>query len=149
MFLVFLHHIRVLQVRWYQNRTTAIEKQNQSSHKVTRKQPIVNLFSFFKNCQRTKFSTDLLHYIRVLYVQWHHNCLTGIWGTKPKVVPKWPKSRFWTVSNFSKSVLTIQKKFPIVILHHFRVLYRQWQQNCMAAIKKPSQALRWPGNSQL
>ena len=55
--IVVPHHIRVLQVRWYQNRTPAIKKQNLSSPKVTRRQPIVNFFNFFQ-----KLSTKKIFY---------------------------------------------------------------------------------------
>ena len=213
-------------MRWYRNRTTAIKEQNQSSPKVTRNNQLWTFSIFFQNCQRSKFSTDFLHYIRVLYVQWHHNCLTGIWGTKPKVVPEWPKkpfldsfkflikcsydskevsnsasplyqsplcamvsksygwdketepkvapmrpksSQLWVFiyfetrqsdsnenfdshskshygplfamtlysqirDNFLCTVLTIQTKFFTVILHHIKVLIRQWHRNRMSGI---------------
>ena len=49
--------------------------------KITRKTAIFRLFSIFSktvHAIRTKFSTVILQHIRVLYVQWRQNRMTGM-----------------------------------------------------------------------
>ena len=49
--------------------------------KISPKMAIFRLFSLFSKTVhtiRTKFSTVILHHIRVLYVQWHQNCMAGM-----------------------------------------------------------------------
>ena len=117
------------------------------------KTAIFRLFSLFSKTVRTirtKFSTVILHHIRVLYVQWHQNRIAGMRGKQPKLAQKWPKnSHFRLFSLFSKTVRTIRTKFSTVILHHIRVLYVQWHQNRMAGMrgKQPKLAQKWPKNS--
>ena len=51
------------------------------SPKMAKKQPFFDFFSIFSKTVhtiRTKFSTDILHHIRVLYVQWHQNRMAGM-----------------------------------------------------------------------
>ena len=53
------------------------EKHSQNGQKIA----IFRLFSIFSKTVhtiRTKFSTVILHHIRVLYVQWHQNRMAGI-----------------------------------------------------------------------
>ena len=57
------------------------EKHSQNSPKNGQKTAIFRLFSIFSKTDhtiRTKFSTVILHHIRVLYVQWHQNCMAGM-----------------------------------------------------------------------
>ena len=49
--------------------------------KMAKKQPFFDFFSIFSktvHAIRTKFSTVILHHIRVLYVQWHQNRMAGM-----------------------------------------------------------------------
>ena len=49
--------------------------------KMAKKQPFFDFFSLFSKSVhtiRTKFSTVILHHIRVLYVQWHQNRMAGM-----------------------------------------------------------------------
>ena len=50
------------------------------SPKMAKKQPFFYFFRFSQTVHtiRTKFSTDNLHHIRVLYVQWHQNRMAGM-----------------------------------------------------------------------
>ena len=51
------------------------------SPKMAKKHPFFDFFSVFSKTVhtiRTKFSTVILHHIRVLYVQWHQNRLAGM-----------------------------------------------------------------------
>ena len=57
------------------------EKHSQKKPKSGQKTAISRVFSIFSkpvHTIRTKFSTDILHHIRVLYVQWHQNCMAGM-----------------------------------------------------------------------
>ena len=52
--------------------------------KISPKTAIFRLFSIFSKTVhtiRTKFSTVILHHIRVLYVQWHQNLMAWMWET--------------------------------------------------------------------
>ena len=51
------------------------------SPKMAKKLPFFDVFSIFSKTVhsiRTKFSTVVLHHIRVLYVQWHQNRMAGM-----------------------------------------------------------------------
>ena len=50
------------------------------SPKMAKKQPFFDFFRFSQKLHtiRTKFSTVILHHIRVLYVQWHQNRMAGM-----------------------------------------------------------------------
>ena len=50
------------------------------SPKMAKKQPFFDFSIFSKTVHtiRTKFSTVILHHIRVLYVQWHQNRMAGM-----------------------------------------------------------------------
>ena len=57
------------------------EKHSQNKPKNVQKTAIFRVFSIFSKTVhtiRTKFSTDILHHIRVLYVQWHQNRMAGM-----------------------------------------------------------------------
>ena len=57
------------------------EKHGQNYPKNGQKTVIFRLFSVFSKTVhtiRTKFSTVILHHIRVLYVQWHQNRMAGM-----------------------------------------------------------------------
>ena len=57
------------------------EKHSQNYPKNGQKTAIFRLFSIFSKTVhtiRTKFSTVILHHIRVLYVQWHQNRMAGM-----------------------------------------------------------------------
>ena len=57
------------------------EKHSQSQRKNGQKTVIFRLFSIFLktvHAIRMKFSTVILHHIRVLYVQWHQNRMAGM-----------------------------------------------------------------------
>ena len=57
------------------------EKQPELAQKMAKKTAIFRLFSIFSKTVhtiRTKFSTVILHHIRVLYVQWHQNRMAGM-----------------------------------------------------------------------
>ena len=57
------------------------EKHSQKKPKSGQKTAISRVFSIFSkpvHTIRTKFSTDILHHIRVLYVQWHQIRITGM-----------------------------------------------------------------------
>ena len=73
---VTLHHIRVLMCNGIKIVWLGCEKHSQNYPKNGQKTAIFRLFSIFsKTVQtiRTKFSTVILHHIRVLYVHWHQN----------------------------------------------------------------------------
>ena len=50
------------------------------SPKMAKKQPFFDFFRFSQKLHtiRTKFSTVILHHIRVLYVEWHQNRMAGM-----------------------------------------------------------------------
>ena len=79
------------------------------------KRAIFRLFSLFSKTVhtiRTKFSTFILHHIRVLYVQWHQNRMAGMRETVPKLAQEWPKTAIFRLfSIFTKTVHTIRTKF--------------------------------------
>ena len=100
---VNLHHIRVLCVRWHQNRISVIWPTAKSSSKWPGNGQLWTLLIFFwkRQCNRTKFSTVFLHPFRALCVQWHKNCMTVIWQTA-KSCSKWSRNgQLWTISFFS------------------------------------------------
>ena len=56
-------------------------RNSQNLPKNGQKTAIFRLFSIFSKTDhtiRTKFSTDILHHIRVLYVQWRQNRMAGM-----------------------------------------------------------------------
>ena len=115
------------------------EKHSQIKPKNGQKTAIFRLFSLFSKTVhtiRTKFSTNILHHIRVLYVQWHQN----LWLGCEKHSQNWPKNGqktaiFRLFSLFSKTVHTIRTKISSVIPHRIRVLlYVQLHQNIMAGM---------------
>ena len=58
------------------------------------KKVIFRLYSNFSKTVhtiRTKFSTVILHYIRVLFVEWYQNSMAGMRQTQPKLAQKWFK----------------------------------------------------------
>ena len=92
----------------------------------------VSIFSKAVCTNWTKFSAVIQRYIRVLYVQWHENTMTGMWKTLPKIARNWLKKRsFSTFLTFSKTLLTIRTKFSAVTL---RVPNVQWHWNRMAGM---------------
>ena len=52
----------------------------------------VSIFSKAVCTNWTKFSAVIQRYIRVLYVQWHENTMTGMWKTLPKIARNWLKT---------------------------------------------------------
>ena len=74
-----------------------------------------------------------LHHIRVLYVQWHQNCIAAIEKRNqrnPKVTKKLP---IVNISNFEKTVKQIEQKF-LVFPHHTGPLFVQWQKKFLTGL---------------
>ena len=89
--------------------------------------PFMKISNFSKTVHTifTKFSTVILHHMRVLYVQWHQNRMAGMWETakiSPKMVKK--QSFFDFFSIFSKTVHTIRMKASQKEKDLSRFLYR-------------------------
>ena len=87
-----------------------------NSPNMAKKQPFFDFFSILSKTDhtiRTKFSTVILHHIRVLYVQWHQNRMAGMWETA-KVIPKMAKKQpFFDFFCFSQNLsIRFERNFP-------------------------------------
>ena len=70
-------------------------------------------------------------------MQWHQNSYGWDVRNIPKINLEMAKKVIFRLhSNFSKTVHTIRTKFFKVILNYIRVLFVEWHQNRMAAMRE-------------